>query len=75
MTTKIVPTVPNRSALRKLYDQAVAEINTSRSGILTTNFYAKTGDTVFHAGYLEHVPPELTRKDSQGVLDSRFYRH
>jgi hypothetical protein len=25
--------------------------------------------------YLEHVPPELTRKDSQGVLDSRFYRH
>ena len=26
--------------------------------------------------YLEHVPPELNSvKDSQGVLDSRFYRH
>ena len=59
MTSKIVPTVPHRSALRTLYDQAVAEINVSRNGLLITNFYAKTGDAVFNAGYLEHVPPEL----------------
>ena len=25
--------------------------------------------------YLEHVPPELNRQDSHGVLDRRFYRH
>jgi PAP2 superfamily len=30
--------------------------------------------TVF-IGQLEHVPPELNRWDSQGVLDGRFYRH
>jgi hypothetical protein len=52
MTTKIVPTVPDRLALRALYDAAVAEINTSRDNILTTGFYAKTGDAVFNAGYL-----------------------
>ena len=26
-------------------------------------------------GHLEHVPPELNRQDSHGVLDRRFYRH
>jgi hypothetical protein len=52
MTSKVVPTMPDRSALRALYDQAVDEINASRDGILTTNFYAKTGDAVFNAGYL-----------------------
>jgi hypothetical protein len=26
-------------------------------------------------GDLEHVPPELNRQDSHGVLDRRFYRH
>ena len=52
MTSKLVPTVPDRSAMRTLYDEAVAEINTSRAGILTTNFYAKTGDAVFNAGHL-----------------------
>jgi hypothetical protein len=26
-------------------------------------------------GELEHVPPELNRQDSHGVLDRRFYRH
>ena len=25
--------------------------------------------------HLEHVPPELNRQDSHGVLDRRFYRH
>jgi len=27
------------------------------------------------ASDLEHVPPELNRQDSHGVLDRRFYRH
>src|SRR5580692_5115641 len=42
---------PDREALRALYDQAVAELNPSRDNILTTEFYAKTGDAVFNAGY------------------------
>lgn len=45
------PTVPDREALRALYDEAVNEINATRCGRLTTNFYAKTGDAVFNAGY------------------------
>jgi hypothetical protein len=52
MTTKDIPTALDRLALRALYDQAVEQINTDRNGILTTNFYAKTGDAVFNAGYL-----------------------
>jgi hypothetical protein len=42
--------MPEREALRVLYDQAVAELNPSRDNILTTEFYAKTGDAVFNAG-------------------------
>jgi hypothetical protein len=45
-----VATTPERAALRALYDEAVAELNPSRSDILTTEFYAKTGDAVFNAG-------------------------
>jgi hypothetical protein len=52
MTTKVVSTLPDREALRALYDAAVAEINIARNNILTTAFYAKTGDAVFNAGYL-----------------------
>jgi hypothetical protein len=52
MTTKVVPTLPDREALRSLYDAAVGEINISRDNILITAFYAKTGDAVFNAGYL-----------------------
>jgi hypothetical protein len=53
VTTKVPTTAsPDRSALRALYDQAVAEINSSRNGILTTNFYAKNGDAVFNAGHV-----------------------
>jgi hypothetical protein len=52
MSTKIAPIVPDRSALRTLYDRAIGEINPSRNGMLTTHFYAKTGDAVFNAGYL-----------------------
>ena len=43
--------MPERTALRALFDQAVAELNPSRDNILTTEFYAKTGDAVFNAGY------------------------
>jgi hypothetical protein len=43
--------VLERSAIRPLFDAAVAELNPSRSSILTTDFYAKTGDAVFEAGY------------------------
>jgi hypothetical protein len=53
MTIEKLPTLPNRDALRKLYDEAVKEINTSRPTIdLTTGFYADTGDSVFDACYL-----------------------
>jgi hypothetical protein len=53
MNTQIPPTIPDRVALRALYDTAVAEINTTRPTInLTKGFYAETGDGVFDAGYL-----------------------
>jgi len=52
MTTEVLPTAPNREALRALYDEAVKEINVYRDNKLTTEFYAKTGDAVFEAGYL-----------------------
>ena len=48
-----LPTVPDRDALRTLYDEAVKEINAFRPTIdLTTGFYAETGDSVFDACYL-----------------------
>ena len=40
----------DRQALRARFDEAVAEINPIRGGLLTTEFYAKTGDAVFTAG-------------------------
>jgi hypothetical protein len=50
-TTQLQP--PDRDALRALYDAAVAEINMSRDGgLLTTEFYAKTGDAMFDIGCL-----------------------
>src|SRR6516165_4894534 len=53
MTIQSLPTVPDRDALRALYDEAVGQINTSRPAIdLTSGFYAETGDAVFDAGYL-----------------------
>jgi hypothetical protein len=53
MTISTVPTLPNREALRALYDEAVKQINPSRPNIdLTTGFYAETGKAVFEAGYL-----------------------
>ena len=44
--------VPVSEALKALYDEAIIQLNPSRSDILTTEFYAKTGDAVFNAGYL-----------------------
>ena len=38
--------------LRALFDEAVNELNQSRGGRLTTDFYAKTSDAVFEACYL-----------------------
>jgi hypothetical protein len=52
MTTNVLSAAFDHLALRALYDAAVAELNTSRNGILTTNFYSKTGTTVFNAGCL-----------------------
>ena len=40
----------DRQALRAHFDAAVAEINPTRGGQLTTDFYTKTGDAVFAAG-------------------------
>ena len=41
----------DRDALRALYDQVTAEINTTRNNdLLVTAFYAKTGDALFAAG-------------------------
>lgn len=53
MTTQVPPTIPDRDALRVLYDQAVTEINATRPNVnLTTGFYAETADSVFKASYL-----------------------
>jgi hypothetical protein len=52
-TSQSLPTVPDRGALRALFDEAVNEINQSRHDAkLTTGFYAQTGNGVFDAGYL-----------------------
>ena len=52
MSTELTLAMPDRAALRALYDAAVAEINASRNNDqLTTLFYAKTGDAVFDTGY------------------------
>ena len=54
MTTQVLPTLPDRDALRALYDEAVDQINKSRSSAvdLTSKFYAETGNGVFDAAYL-----------------------
>lgn len=53
MTTKVVLAIPDHSELRKLYDTATAEINASRNNnLLSTEFYAKTGDALFDVGCL-----------------------
>jgi len=51
LTKQERPALPNREALRALYDEAVAQINATRDNLLTTDFYRKIGDAVFAACY------------------------
>ena len=44
--------VPVSETLKAFYDEAIIQLNPLRDNILTTEFYAKTGDAVFNAGYL-----------------------
>jgi hypothetical protein len=51
MTTKALLTVPDRDALRTLYDEAINAINATRGNEqLTTPFYQQTANIVFDAG-------------------------
>jgi hypothetical protein len=51
-TTQVLPTVPDRETLRALFDEAVNEINQwRRDAKLTTDFYGKTGNAIFDAGF------------------------
>jgi hypothetical protein len=53
MTTTELSTAFDRQELRALYDQAVVKINAVRkNNLLTTGFYARTGDAVFDVGCL-----------------------
>ena len=45
------PALPDREALRALYDEAVAEINATRDYKLNTGFHNKIKDALFNAGY------------------------
>ena len=47
-----MPTAPDREALLALFDEAVHQINATRDNRLTTEWYSKTGDSVFEAGCL-----------------------
>jgi hypothetical protein len=49
--TKERPAVPDRVALRALYDQAVDKTNATRANPLTSAFYLKVKDAVFEACY------------------------
>jgi len=51
LTTQERPAVPNREALRALYDATAEEINATRGNDLNTAFYNKTKDAVFNAGH------------------------
>jgi hypothetical protein len=47
-----MPTMPTREALRSEFDAAVQQIDQARSGSnLTSDFYARIGDSVFDAGF------------------------
>jgi hypothetical protein len=56
------PAVPDRVALRALYDQAVDEINATRDSPLTTTFYLKIKDAVFEACYAALVDHHTNTK-------------
>jgi hypothetical protein len=61
-TQQVMP--PDRDELRGLYDQAIAEVNATRSSIdLTKGFYAENGNSVFDAAYLaltDHCSSSVT---------------
>ena len=52
--------------------QAMSSGRGALTGHLTVEEIGKSWPLI---GLLEHVPPELNRQDSHGVLDRRFYRH
>jgi hypothetical protein len=53
-----MPTMPTREALRSEFDAAVQQIDQARSGSnLTSDFYARIGDSVFDAGIYLRSPP------------------
>jgi hypothetical protein len=47
---KVLPSIPDRIALRALYDQAVEEINATRDTKLSTEFHAKISNAIFNVG-------------------------
>jgi hypothetical protein len=63
--------------IRAQHDRTLAEQISAKSGMPFIS--AKRLVEARHRGvllpHLEHVPPELNRQDSHGVLDRRFYRH
>jgi hypothetical protein len=68
MTTK-QSIAPDRDTLRRLFDEAVNEINQTRQDTkLTTDFYAKTGNAVFEAGYLALSDSAWAPKHPKGCM-------
>ena len=69
------------SAALPAFNPGAADAKEAMFGNKAAAWYRfKLGDfeaTVISDGTLnlEHVPPELNRQDSHGVLDRRFYRH
>ena len=68
-----MPVMPQRDALRALYDAAVREIaDTRNQPQLTTGFYARIGDAVFDAAFnaLEDfcAPEPIGRQDRKSVV-------
>jgi hypothetical protein len=59
-----------RKALTTAWAKWAAEVQTKESdnAVLRRELHTTRDE-------LEHVPPELNRQDSHGVLDRRFYRH
>jgi hypothetical protein len=47
---QVRPSIPDRSAFRALYDQAVDEINATRDSKLSTEFHDKISNAVFNVG-------------------------
>jgi hypothetical protein len=50
MKQQVLPAVIDAEAFRTCFDEAVTEINATRNGLLTTDFYARTGDAMVATG-------------------------